>query len=41
MRRFPRVYAAAGNDHSAVPVTVDQLLEITGGAEVEVCDALA
>ena len=38
MRRFPRVYAAAGNDHSAVPVTVDQLLEITGGAEVEVCE---
>ena len=37
MRRFPRVYAAAGNDHSAVPVTVDQLLEITGGEEVTVC----
>jgi prolyl-tRNA editing enzyme YbaK/EbsC (Cys-tRNA(Pro) deacylase) len=41
MRRFPRVYAAAGNDHSAVPVTVDQLLEITGGTEVEVCEAPA
>jgi prolyl-tRNA editing enzyme YbaK/EbsC (Cys-tRNA(Pro) deacylase) len=41
MRRFPRVYAAAGNDHSAVPVTVDQLLEITGGVEVEVCEAPA
>jgi prolyl-tRNA editing enzyme YbaK/EbsC (Cys-tRNA(Pro) deacylase) len=38
MRRFPRVYAAAGNDHSAVPVTVDQLLEITGGTEVVVCE---
>jgi prolyl-tRNA editing enzyme YbaK/EbsC (Cys-tRNA(Pro) deacylase) len=38
MRRFPRVYAAAGNDHSAVPITVDQLLEITGGEEVDVCD---
>lgn len=38
MRRFPRVYAAAGNEHSAVPVTVDQLLEITGGVEVEVCE---
>ena len=37
MRRFMRVYAAAGNDHSAVPVTVDQLLEITAGSEVEVC----
>jgi prolyl-tRNA editing enzyme YbaK/EbsC (Cys-tRNA(Pro) deacylase) len=38
MRRFPVVYAAAGNKHSAVPVTVDQLLEITGGVEVEVCE---
>ncbi len=38
MRRFPRVYAAAGNDHSAVPVTVDQLLSLTGGEEAAVCD---
>ncbi len=38
MRRFPVVYAAAGNKHSAVPVTVDQLLEITGGVEAEVCE---
>jgi prolyl-tRNA editing enzyme YbaK/EbsC (Cys-tRNA(Pro) deacylase) len=38
MRRFPTVYAAAGNDHSAVPITVDQLLEITLGEEVHVCD---
>jgi prolyl-tRNA editing enzyme YbaK/EbsC (Cys-tRNA(Pro) deacylase) len=38
MRRFSVVYAAAGNKHSAVPVTVDQLLEITGGLEVEVCE---
>lgn len=37
MRRFPRVYAAAGNDHSAVPITFDQLLSITQGAEVHVC----
>jgi prolyl-tRNA editing enzyme YbaK/EbsC (Cys-tRNA(Pro) deacylase) len=37
MRRYPRVYAAAGNDHSAVPVTIDQLKEITGGTEVDVC----
>ena len=34
MRRFPRVYAAAGNDHSAVPITVDQLLAVTAGEEV-------
>lgn len=40
MRRFARVYAAAGNDHSAVPITVDQLLEITGGEEVAVCETL-
>lgn len=38
MRRFPKVYAAAGNDHSAVPITVDQLLAITRGMEVDVCD---
>lgn len=38
MRRFPRVYAAAGNAHSAVPITVDQLLEITDGEEVDVCE---
>jgi prolyl-tRNA editing enzyme YbaK/EbsC (Cys-tRNA(Pro) deacylase) len=37
MRRFDRVYAAAGNDHSAVPVTADQLLDLTGGEEVAVC----
>jgi len=40
MRRFPRVYAAAGNEHSAVPVTVEQLLEITAGIEVDVCESL-
>lgn len=38
MRRFPKVYAAAGNEHSAVPITVEQLLEITGGIEVAVCE---
>jgi prolyl-tRNA editing enzyme YbaK/EbsC (Cys-tRNA(Pro) deacylase) len=38
MRRFAVVYSAAGNEHSAVPVTVDQLLEITGGIEVDVCE---
>jgi prolyl-tRNA editing enzyme YbaK/EbsC (Cys-tRNA(Pro) deacylase) len=38
MRRFPAVYAAAGNEHSAVPVTVDELIEITGGHEVAVCE---
>lgn len=38
MRRFPMVYAAAGNDHSAVPITFEQLLEVTGGKEADVCD---
>lgn len=38
MRRFPMVYAAAGNAHSAVPILFDQLLEITGGEEVDVCE---
>jgi prolyl-tRNA editing enzyme YbaK/EbsC (Cys-tRNA(Pro) deacylase) len=38
LRRFPKVYAAAGNDHSAVPVTVEQLLAVTGGREVDVCE---
>lgn len=40
MRRFERVYAAAGNDHSAVPITIDRLIEITGGEEVDVCMAV-
>jgi prolyl-tRNA editing enzyme YbaK/EbsC (Cys-tRNA(Pro) deacylase) len=37
MRRFPKVYAAAGNAHSAVPVTFDQLLVLTGGEPADVC----
>ena len=40
MRRFPLVYAAAGNDHSAVPISFDQLEEITGGTEVNICQKL-
>lgn len=31
MKRFPVVYAAAGTSRSALPVTMDQLQEITGG----------
>lgn len=41
LRRFERVYAAAGNDHSAVPVSAAQLLKLTGGTAVEVCGPLA
>jgi len=33
LRRFPTIYPAAGNDHSAVPITVDRLLEVVGGVE--------
>jgi prolyl-tRNA editing enzyme YbaK/EbsC (Cys-tRNA(Pro) deacylase) len=32
MRRYPVVYIAAGSPHSAAPVTVEQLLAITGGS---------
>jgi len=32
MQRFPIVYAAAGTPHSAVPVTVEQLIQATGGS---------
>lgn len=41
LRRFALVYAAAGNNHSAVPIAVDRLLELTGGAEVDACEPLA
>lgn len=35
MQRFPVVYIAAGSSHAVAAVTVEQLLEITGG---ELCD---
>jgi len=37
LKRFPVVYAAAGNAGSAVPVSLEQLLEITNGKYLEVC----
>ena len=40
LRRFATVYPAAGDDHTAVPVTVEQLLELTGGGEVDASDPL-
>ena len=40
LRRFEVVYPAAGSDHSAVPITVDRLLEITGGVEADVGEML-
>jgi Cys-tRNA(Pro) deacylase len=36
MERFPVVYAAAGTPNSAVPVSVEQLLTITGGTPCRV-----
>lgn len=41
LQRFEKVYAAAGNAHSAVPVAAAQLLALTGGIEVAVCVPLA
>ncbi len=37
LKRFSVVYAAAGNSHSAVPVTMDQLLKLTDGDVAELC----
>lgn len=37
MTRFPVVYAAGGTANSAVPVTVAQLLEVTGGKLCDIC----
>jgi len=37
LRRFSTVYPAAGNDASGVPITVEKLLEITGGQECSIC----
>lgn len=40
LQRFPCVYAAAGNDFSAVPVTFEQLLALTGGTPAAVCEPM-
>lgn len=37
MKRFPVVYAAGGTPNSAVPITFEQLLAVTGGQECDVC----
>ncbi len=31
LKRYDVVYAAAGNAHTALPITFDELMEITGG----------
>lgn len=35
LTRFAVVYAAAGTSHSALPITLDQLREVTGGEVVD------
>jgi prolyl-tRNA editing enzyme YbaK/EbsC (Cys-tRNA(Pro) deacylase) len=40
LRRYPTVFPAAGDDHSGVPITVDTLLDLTRGKEVDVCEPL-
>lgn len=35
MARFPEVYTAAGTPHSLLPITLDQLAQVTGGRIVE------
>ncbi len=41
LQRFPIVYAAAGNHHSAVPVSMAQLEQLTGGRVVDLCDPIS
>ncbi|MDX2480886.1 MAG: YbaK/EbsC family protein [Desulfuromusa sp.] len=41
LQRFPVVYAAAGNHHSAVPITVAQLEQLTGGVFADLCDSIS
>lgn len=41
MARFDTVYAAAGNCHTAVPVNLNQLKELTGGEITKVCELIA
>ena len=40
LQRFPLVYAAAGSDYSAVPITYSQLQDLTGGQPVDVCQQI-
>ena len=37
LQRFSQVYAAAGNDYSAVPLDFSRLQELTGGEVAVVC----
>jgi prolyl-tRNA editing enzyme YbaK/EbsC (Cys-tRNA(Pro) deacylase) len=41
LQRFPVIYPAAGDDHSAVAVDFSRLAAISGGRVAEVCDPIA
>ena len=41
LQRFQCVYPAGGNDFSGVPVSFTQLLHLTSGRVVDVCDSLS
>ncbi|NOQ42084.1 MAG: YbaK/EbsC family protein [Desulfuromusa sp.] len=41
LQRFSVIYAAAGNNHSAVPVTVAQLEQLTAGGLADLCDPIS
>lgn len=41
LRRFTLVYPAGGNDHSAVPISFERLMEIARGREVGVCEPVS
>jgi prolyl-tRNA editing enzyme YbaK/EbsC (Cys-tRNA(Pro) deacylase) len=36
LRDYPKVYLAAGTPYSAIPITIDELREITGGEIIDV-----
>jgi prolyl-tRNA editing enzyme YbaK/EbsC (Cys-tRNA(Pro) deacylase) len=36
LKAYPEIWAAAGHPHTVFPLTYDQLVELTSGAEVEV-----
>jgi len=40
LQRFLQVYAAAGNDYSAVPISYSRLQELTAGRLVDVCEVI-
>jgi prolyl-tRNA editing enzyme YbaK/EbsC (Cys-tRNA(Pro) deacylase) len=40
IERFDKVYAAAGNCHTAVPITLEQLKQVTGGDVAQVCELM-